>query len=168
MDLLLSDMVPNASSIGTLDSSVQLALAAHALRFAVLNSAPRRDTAFLCMVWSGTGLGSFVETVGKFYESVEECKPKSSRNESAELFVLGRGFRGAHRIDQQKGERQINWPPKNHFLFLPRMAVRLCIFFRDLLFLGGIIHIMSVFSPGLFAGKATLVTSSGFFRLREA
>ncbi len=91
-DLLLRDMAPNASGVGTLNSSAQLALAARALHFAVLNSASSRDTMFLCKVWSGAGLRRFVKTVGRFYESVEECKPNSSRNEYAELFELGRGL----------------------------------------------------------------------------
>ncbi len=98
-DVVLSDMAPNASGQGGLDSSAQLNLAAAALRFAVLNSIPGERTAFLCKVWNGKGYHKFKEAVQRFYSEVHEVKPKSSRQESMELFVLGRNFKGAEKID---------------------------------------------------------------------
>ncbi len=101
-DAVLSDMAPNATGSGTsLDSDAQLTLAAKALRFAVLNSAQGPKTVFLCKVFDGPSLPGFLRALERFYDKVERCKPKSSRKESSELFVLARGFKGAEKVAEE-------------------------------------------------------------------
>lgn len=91
-DLVLSDMAPNASGDNALDHDAIVKLVYSALRFSVLHSA--EGAAFLAKIWDGNRSGKLEEDLRKFYKHVKTIKPKSSRKESAEKYVLAQGFRG--------------------------------------------------------------------------
>lgn len=91
-DVVLSDMAPNASGLHDMDNENIVLLATAALAFAVrtLNVGGH----FLCKVWDGSGTKGLEASVEKFFETMRRVKPKASRSDSAELFLLGRRFRG--------------------------------------------------------------------------
>ncbi|KAK7080168.1 rRNA methyltransferase 2, mitochondrial [Halocaridina rubra] len=95
IDVVLSDMAPNASGTKKLDHENIISLAYAAFRFAVENSAD--DATFLCKIWAGFKDKDLVNDMKKFYGSVKTVKPPSSRSNSSEIFLLGRKFLGIKR-----------------------------------------------------------------------
>ncbi len=49
---------------------------------------------FYCKVFEGEDFKELVEEVRPLFGQVKVVKPKSSRNESREVFLLGLGFKG--------------------------------------------------------------------------
>lgn len=92
VDIVLSDMAPNASGTKVLDHESIVVLAYSALRFAIQHSA--LEATFLCKIWDGYKRKKLVTDMEKFYKSVKIVKPPSSRGDSSEIFLLGRSFRG--------------------------------------------------------------------------
>lgn len=92
VDAVISDMAPAASGIRSLDNENMLKLCYAALAFAVQMS--RVGATFLVKLWQCGESKKLEEDLGKFYRNVRWVKPKSSRSDSAEVFCLGRDFRG--------------------------------------------------------------------------
>jgi len=90
-DVVLSDMSPNLGGNSS-DAAAAVPLAAAALRFAVMHS--RNGSSFLCKLFDGKSVLSVENAARRFYEEVERLKPKSSRSESSEFYLVARGFRG--------------------------------------------------------------------------
>jgi len=86
--LVLSDMAPNMSGIGLSDQAKAMYLAELALEFAAEELKPGGD--FLVKVFQGAGFMEYREAMGKIFESVQVRKPDSSRDRSAEVYLLGR------------------------------------------------------------------------------
>ena len=88
-DLLLSDMAPKTTGIKLRDQtrSVELALAALTLARAVL--VPGGTAAI--KVFQGPDVPDFLNQMRELFSKVRTFKPKSSRPESTEIFVLGFG-----------------------------------------------------------------------------
>lgn len=61
-------------------------------RFGV--SVSRSGASIIMKVWEGRFCKNLEEDMSKFYDSVRWVKPKSSRSDSAETFILGRNFKG--------------------------------------------------------------------------
>ena len=91
--LVMSDMAAAASGVAELDGDATAELASSALRFALLHSA--RGGSFLTKVFNGRGASIVAQRMDVFYSEVKRVKPKSSRLESAEIYLLGNGFKGA-------------------------------------------------------------------------
>ena len=91
-DVVLSDMAPNASGQRSLDQDRIIALSYSVLRFALLNSNIRAN--FITKVWNGPKVDNLLKDMEKFYDTVDRVKPNSSRKESGELYLVGRGFKG--------------------------------------------------------------------------
>ncbi len=89
-DVVLSDMAPRTSGNKFTDHvrSVELAHAALGICGSVLRSGGN----FYCKVFQGEDFSRFVADVRKFFKQVKVVKPKSSRAESREVFVLGMNF----------------------------------------------------------------------------
>jgi 23S rRNA (uridine2552-2'-O)-methyltransferase len=91
-DLILSDMAPKTTGVPTADAARSADLALRALELAGSLLKPGGD--LLVKVFEGA---RFAEVRAAFRESFERVtveKPKASRSESVEVFLLGRGFRG--------------------------------------------------------------------------
>jgi 23S rRNA (uridine2552-2'-O)-methyltransferase len=83
---ILSDMAPKTSGHRELDHMRSMALVEQAL-----NTAMRlltREGTFFCKVFQGKDLPAFVEQCKKAFDVVKLIKPKGSRSESVEIFVL--------------------------------------------------------------------------------
>lgn len=86
--LVLSDMAPNMSGIGLSDQAKAMYLAELALEFAAEELKPGGD--FLVKVFQGAGFMEYRAAMGKVFESVQVRKPESSRDRSAEVYLVGR------------------------------------------------------------------------------
>ena len=75
-----------------LDQDGILELARAVAEFATRVSAPAGS--LLVKLWAGGGVASLEKQLLGAYSSVKIVKPQSSRQESAELFLLARHFRG--------------------------------------------------------------------------
>lgn len=92
VDLVLSDMAPNATGTRSLDHENIIDLAYAAMKFAL--TITRTNGTFVTKVWDG-GLSPQLEAdVGRFFKTVKIVRPDATRDESSEKFILARGFKG--------------------------------------------------------------------------
>lgn len=90
--VVLSDMAPAATGHRETDHLRSLALAEAALGLALQLLAP--GGTFLVKLLQGGGEVGFIAEVKRYFATVRRVKPKASRAESAEFYVLASGFRG--------------------------------------------------------------------------
>jgi 23S rRNA (uridine2552-2'-O)-methyltransferase len=91
-DVVLSDMAANATGHRQTDHLRIMALAEAATLFAREVLAP--GGAFVCKVLQGGTESSLLAELKRDFETVKHVKPPASRSDSAELYLLARGFRG--------------------------------------------------------------------------
>ena len=91
-DLVLSDMAANATGHRQTDHLRIMALAEAAAHFAREVLAP--GGSFLCKVLQGGTEAALLAELKRDFASVKHVKPPASRSDSAELYLLARGFRG--------------------------------------------------------------------------
>jgi 23S rRNA (uridine2552-2'-O)-methyltransferase len=90
-DIVLSDMAANATGHRQTDHIRIMALAEAAALFAREVLAP--GGAFLCKVLQGGTEAALLAELKRDFEAVKHVKPPASRTDSAELYLLARGFR---------------------------------------------------------------------------
>ena len=91
-DVVLSDMAANATGHRQTDHLRIMALAEAAAQFAREVLAP--GGSFLCKVLQGGTEAALLAGLKRDFASVKHIKPPASRSNSAELYLLARGFRG--------------------------------------------------------------------------
>src|SRR5271157_563429 len=91
-DVVLSDMAANATGHRQTDHLRIMALAEAAAHFAREVLAP--GGSFLCKVLQGGTEAALLAGLKRDFASVKHVKPPASRTDSAELYLLARGFRG--------------------------------------------------------------------------
>lgn len=91
-DVVLSDMAANATGHRQTDHLRTMALAEAAADFAREVLGPGGN--FLCKVLQGGGEAKLLAELKRDFASVKHVKPPASRSDSAELYLLARGFRG--------------------------------------------------------------------------
>jgi len=91
-DVILSDMAANATGHRKTDHLRIMALAEAAVYFAREVLAP--GGAFLCKVLQGGTEAVLLAELKRDFATVKHVKPPASRSDSAELYLLARGFRG--------------------------------------------------------------------------
>jgi 23S rRNA (uridine2552-2'-O)-methyltransferase len=91
-DVVLSDMAANATGHRQTDHLRIMALAEAAADFARQVLAP--GGAFLCKVLQGGTEATLLAELKRDFASVKHVKPPASRADSAELYLLAKGFRG--------------------------------------------------------------------------
>ena len=92
-DVVLSDMAANTTGHRQTDHLRIMALAEAAVQFAREVLAP--NGVFLCKVLQGGTEANLLAELKRDFESVKHVKPPASRTDSAELYLLARGFRGS-------------------------------------------------------------------------
>ncbi len=92
-DLVLSDMAAPATGHAATDHLRIVALAEEAFAFA--ESILKPGGAFVAKVFQGGAEGSLLAALKRAFAEVRHAKPAASRAESAETYVVARGFRGA-------------------------------------------------------------------------
>jgi 23S rRNA (uridine2552-2'-O)-methyltransferase len=90
-DVVLSDMAANATGHRPTDHIKIMALAEAAAEMA--HDVLKPGGAFLCKVLQGGTEGTLLAQLKKDFASVKHIKPAASRADSAELYLLARGFR---------------------------------------------------------------------------
>lgn len=91
VDLVLSDMAPNISGIASADQARAIYLAELALDFA--GQTLRPGGSLLIKTFQGAGFPELRKRMMKSFEQVLSRKPRASRAESREIYLLGKGFR---------------------------------------------------------------------------
>ena len=87
VDVVLSDMAPSASSSNELDHDNICKLCLSMLEFSsqVLN----QDGHAVCKLWDGQDRDKIMSVMKRMFKEVKIIKPKASRSESAEMFLVG-------------------------------------------------------------------------------
>ncbi len=88
VDLVISDMAPNLSGVGSADSARIQHVCDLALDFACHHLKP--DGALIVKAFHGSGFSQIVESFKQRFQRVVERKPKASRIRSSETFLVGR------------------------------------------------------------------------------
>ena len=91
VDLVISDMAPNISGIAVSDQARSVHLAELALEFAAAHLKPGGH--FLVKTFQGAGSEAFRKAMMTAFDKVAVRKPKSSRDRSSEVYLLGLGSR---------------------------------------------------------------------------
>jgi 23S rRNA (uridine2552-2'-O)-methyltransferase len=90
-DLVISDMAPNISGIKSSDQARSMALAEMALELACQVLKPGGD--LLIKLFEGEGVAEFRQQLKEHFQQVLTRKPKASRDNSREFYILARTFR---------------------------------------------------------------------------
>lgn len=90
VDIVLSDMAPNASGNTAVDMPRAMYLAELALDFAQERLRP--GGTLVMKLFHGTGFDELVKTTRQVFERVTIRKPKASRSRSRETYLLAKGY----------------------------------------------------------------------------
>ncbi|MGD8993066.1 MAG: RlmE family RNA methyltransferase [Desulfobacterales bacterium] len=91
-DVVLSDMAPATTGSKMLDATRSFQLCRAALGVAEMALKP--GGSFICKIFQGEEFKEFAESVKRRFRNHRIFKPRSSRKESREIFLIGTGFRG--------------------------------------------------------------------------
>ena len=90
-DLVSSDVAPNTTGHQSTDH-----LRISQLIYEVINRLEiilKKQGSFIFKIWKGEEEKEIIYMLKKIFDKVEYFKPKSSRQESSEIFIISRGFR---------------------------------------------------------------------------
>jgi 23S rRNA (uridine2552-2'-O)-methyltransferase len=91
LDLVLSDMAPNISGVRAVDQARAMDLAD--ITLAAGQRWLRKGGSLVLKAFQGEGLDEWMGEVKKQFKTAKLTKPKASRDESREVFVVARGWR---------------------------------------------------------------------------
>lgn len=91
-DFVMSDMAPRTTGHKFTDQARSLELCERARDVALRRLRPGGN--FVAKIFEGPDAKGFQESLRPYFDKVRGFKPKSSRAESKETFILGLGFRG--------------------------------------------------------------------------
>ncbi|ACV69033.1 RlmE family RNA methyltransferase [Desulfohalobium retbaense] len=92
-DVVLSDMAPKTTGVKITDQARSLELAEMA-RDVALDTLKTPGGTFVVKIFEGPDVPQYVSDLRQYFKKVKTAKPKSSRAESKEIFVMGFGFKG--------------------------------------------------------------------------
>jgi 23S rRNA (uridine2552-2'-O)-methyltransferase len=93
VDLVVSDMAPNITGVRATDQARSIHLCELALDFAQSHLNPRG--ALLVKAFQGSGYPEFLAAMRKSFVTVVSKKPGASRDESKEMYLLGKSLRSS-------------------------------------------------------------------------
>ncbi|WP_310565079.1 RlmE family RNA methyltransferase [Hydrogenophaga sp.] len=91
VDVVVSDMAPNLSGIGSTDAARIELLVELAVDFSVRHL--KADGALVVKVFHGGAYDALVALFRQTFKVVKTFKPKASRDQSSETFLVGRGLK---------------------------------------------------------------------------
>ena len=91
VDLVISDMAPNLSGVASADSARISHVCELAMDFACGHLKP--EGVLIVKAFHGSGFSQIVQTFKQHFVRVVERKPKASRDESAETYLVARGLK---------------------------------------------------------------------------
>lgn len=86
-DVVMSDMAPKTTGIKITDQTRSLELAENAFEIAM--DFLKKNGIFIVKIFNGPDVSNFMARIKKYFKKVKTYKPKSSRSESKEIFILG-------------------------------------------------------------------------------
>ena len=90
-DLVLSDVAPNTTGHQSTDHQRISQLIYEVIdRLEIIL---KKQGSFIFKIWKGEEEKEIIKMLKKIFDKVEYFKPKSSRQESSEIFIISRGFR---------------------------------------------------------------------------
>lgn len=91
VDVILSDMAPNTCGIQTVDHLRIMNILEHVYEFSklVLN----KEGVMVAKVFQGGGFNDLTKQIKQSFKQVLNFKPKSSRKQSTELYIICKGFK---------------------------------------------------------------------------
>ncbi|KAF5302510.1 hypothetical protein FQR65_LT00882 [Abscondita terminalis] len=92
VDAVISDMAPNSTGIKEMDDENITKLCYSVLQFAILIS--KVNGVLLLKLWQSGSTKKLQDDMKRFYNIVKIIKPNSSRSDSAEMFLIGKYFKG--------------------------------------------------------------------------
>ncbi len=101
-DVVLSDMAPASTGHKSTDHLRIVALAEAALDVAEAILAP--GGAFVVKVWQGGATPDLMARIRERLSRVKHVKPAASRADSAEIYLVATGFRGANSDEELRGQ----------------------------------------------------------------
>jgi 23S rRNA (uridine2552-2'-O)-methyltransferase len=93
VDLVICDLSPNISGVGSSDQGRTIHLNELAVEFSRQHLGPQG--ALLMKTFQGVGFEDLLREMRKIFTTVATRKPKASRDRSPELYLLGKGLREA-------------------------------------------------------------------------
>ncbi len=90
-DLVLSDVAPNTTGHQSTDH-----LRISQLIYDIIDRLEiilKNKGSFIFKIWKGEEEREIIKTLKRIFDKVEYFKPKSSRQESSEIFIISRGFK---------------------------------------------------------------------------
>ncbi|XP_065887377.1 ribosomal RNA large subunit methyltransferase E-like [Dysidea avara] len=91
IDLIMSDMAPNASGFKAMDQECILKLAQSVFDFSKVMLAPHGS--LLCKIWQGPETKGFMKEMSVYFATVNRLRPKATRKESSEFFIIAKDFK---------------------------------------------------------------------------
>eukprot|EP01063_Lacrimia_lanifica_P016271 TRINITY_DN2287_c0_g1_i1.p2 TRINITY_DN2287_c0_g1~~TRINITY_DN2287_c0_g1_i1.p2 ORF type:complete len:291 (+),score=114.41 TRINITY_DN2287_c0_g1_i1:61-933(+) len=107
-DLVISDGAPDVTGMHDLDEYIQLQLVLAALN--ITNCVLSPGGSFVAKIFRGRSTSLLYTQLKCFFENVTTAKPKSSRNQSAEAFVVCQG----HRLPEHYNAMDVLVNPMHH------------------------------------------------------
>ncbi len=90
-DIILSDMAPKTTGVKFIDHIHSIKLVEKALELAL--GYLKKEGNFIAKIFEGERLPFLKKEIEKYFRSVKLFKPKSSRKESKEIFIIAQGFK---------------------------------------------------------------------------
>lgn len=91
VDLVISDMAPNLSGVGSADSARIQHVCELAMEFSRAHLKP--NGALIVKAFHGSGFSQIVQSFKQHFKRVVERKPKASRDKSSETFLVARDLK---------------------------------------------------------------------------
>ena len=91
VDLVISDMAPNLSGVGSADSARIQHVCELAMKFSRAHLKP--NGALIVKAFHGSGFSQIVQSFKQHFKRVVERKPKASRDKSSETFLVARDLK---------------------------------------------------------------------------
>ncbi len=89
-NVILSDMAPNTTSCTFLNHMICIDLAYLALNFCYKYL--KNNGSFVCKIFSGASENEFITNIKISFKQVKRFKPKASRSNSTEIYIVALGF----------------------------------------------------------------------------
>ena len=99
VDLVISDMAPNLSGVRDADQAKALRLAEAAVDFAA--GVLRAEGFLLVKLFQSADCEAYLRVLKQHFKQVLIRKPKASRSESREIYVVGKGYQAQLAIHSQ-------------------------------------------------------------------
>jgi len=90
-DVVISDMAPATSGNNFVDAQKSLELSQ--IAFNMAEKVLKKNGSFVCKIFQGEDLDEFFRSLKSHFTTLKRFKPKSSRDVSFEIFIIGKGFK---------------------------------------------------------------------------